>query len=291
MRLSFRTAGILPALFRTAGILAGSFLAFFAAPFNIAPPAAAQNPNVLLPAESAEKAKGIIQKAIQALGGQTYLSVRDQSCNGRLAGFDRSGELSGYTPFWLFSKLPDKQRVEYYKQRNLVTVHNGGDGWELDRGGVVDMPAERIDSYRQDLLVDLDYVLRYRLQEEGLIFRYGGSDLVDLRQVDWVEIVDRERRTVRIAIERSTSLPLRARVIKRDPKTRERIEELAYFSNYQNIQGVMTPLSVSQERGGSKTFQAFYDACTYNTGLADTLFTREGLEARFGELNKGKKKK
>jgi outer membrane lipoprotein-sorting protein len=276
---------------RTVGILAGSCLVLLAAPLLLAPPVAAQNPQTLLPAESAAKAKDLIQKAIQALGGPAYLGVRDQSCSGRLAGFDRSGELGGYTRFWLFTKQPDKQRVEYYKQRNLITVHNGADGWELDRGGVQDMPAERTDNYRQDLLVDLDYVLRFRLNEEGLIFRYGGADLVDLKQVDWVEIVDRERRTIRIAIDRKTSLPLRARVIKRDPKTRERVEELAYFSNYQNVQGVMTPLSIAQERSERKIFQAFYDECTYNTGLADTLFTREALEARFGELNKGKKKK
>lgn len=277
--------------FRNAGILAGSFFVLLAAPVCMAPPAVAQNPDILLPAESAEKAKALIQKMMQALGGQNYLGVRDISCSGRLAGFDRSGELGGYTRFWSFTKLPDKSRVEYYKQRNLITVHNGNEGWELDRGGVVEMPAERIDDYRQDLAVDIDYVLRFRLQDEGIIFRYGGADLVDLKQVDWVEIVDRERRTMRIAIERATSLPLRARVIKRDPKTRERIEELAYFSNYQNVQGIMTPLSVSQERGGRKTFQAFYDECKYNTGLPDTMFTQAGLEARFGELNKGKKKK
>jgi hypothetical protein len=265
--------------------------ALLAAPVSFAPPAAAQNPDILLPAESAEKAKGLIQKLIQALGGQTYLSAPDISCSGKLAVFDRSGELTGWAPFWSFTKLPDKSRIEYYKQRNLVTVHNGPNGWELDRGGVVDMPAERIEDYREDTLVDMDYVLRFRLKEEGIIFRYGGSDLVDLKQVDWVEIVDRERRTIRIAIERATGLPLRARVIKRDPRTRERIEELSYFSNFQNIQGIMTPYRVALERGGRKTFQAFYDECKYSTGLGDVMFTQEGLEARFAELNKGKKKK
>ena len=41
---------------------------------------------------------------------------------------------------------------------------------------------------------------------------------------------------------------------------------------------------------GRKNYQAFYEGCQYNTGLADALFTRESLEQRFAELNKGKKK-
>ena len=64
-----------------------------------------------------------------------------------------------------------------------------------------------------------------------------------------------------------------------------------YFSNYHTVQGIQTPLQVARERNGRKFFQVFYDECQYNTGLADSHFTKESLEQRFGELNKGKKKK
>jgi len=46
---------------------------------------------VLTPAQSAAKAKQMIQQAIDALGGQTYLGVRDETCEGRVAFFGDDG--------------------------------------------------------------------------------------------------------------------------------------------------------------------------------------------------------
>ena len=264
--------------------------ALLAAPFLLALPAAAQSSEVLLPEQSAAKAKELIQKTIQALGGQAYLGVRDSTCSGRLAIFDRHGETGGYARFWDFNKYPDKNRTEYYKQRNQITVFNGDKGWEMDRGGVQDAPADSVAQFQESQKKDLDALFRFHLKDEGMIFRYGGPDLVDLKQVDWVEIVDRDHRTFRIAIDRATSLPLQLRIITRDSKSRERVEETYFFSNYHAVQGVQTPLQVARERNGSKVYQVFFEECQYNTGLADSFFTRESLEQRFAELNKGKKK-
>ena len=281
------SAGILPVPFARRILAVGVLLA---APMLFAPPAAAQNPQVLLPEQSAEKARAIIQKTIQALGGPAYLGIRDITCSGRYAQFDRHGQLGGYARFWDFIKLPDKNRTEYYKQRNQITVFNGNQGWQMDRGGVVDAPADSVENYQEGLKKDIDAIFRTRLNEEGLVFRYGGPDLVDLKQVDWVEIVDRDRRSFRIAIDRATSLPIRAEITTRDHRTRERAVDAYYFSNYHPVQGVQTALQVARERNGRKVYQVFYAECRYNTSLADSLFTRESLEQRFGELNKGKKK-
>jgi len=251
----------------------------------------AQNPEVLLPEQSAAKAKEVIQQSIQTLGGQAYLNVRDATCTGRRGQFASTGDLGGYAKFYDFTKLPDKDRTEYYKQRNIISVFNGDQGWDLDRGGVQQISAERVRENREELKHDVDYVFRYRLKELGMIFRYGGADIVELKEVDWVEIVDPMRNTLRIAFDRATHLPLRTVAIVRDRETRERTEEITYFSNYHPIQGVVTPFQVSRERNGKKIFQVFVDECKYNTGLSDSLFTRESLEQRFAELNKGKKKK
>jgi hypothetical protein len=265
--------------------------ALLAAPFLFAPFAAAQDPQVLLPEQSAEKAKGIIQKTIQALGGPAYLGIRDVSCSGRFAQFDRNGQLVGYARFWDYVKLPDKNRTEFFKQRNIIQVRTAEAGWDMDRGGVVDAPADDLDNYKEGLKKDTDTIFRSRLNEEGMIFRYGGSDLVDLKQVDWVEIVDRDRRSFRIAIVRATSLPIRAEITTRDRRSRERAVDTYYFSNYHPVQGVQTALQLARERNGRKFFQVFFDECQYNAGLADSFFTKESLEQRFAELNKGKKKK
>jgi len=114
---------------------------------------------------------------------------------------------------------------------------------------------------------------------------------VDLKQVDWIEIVDRDRRTFRIALDRETHLPVRTVITTRDPVTRERTEESTYYSNYHVEQGIQTPFQVGRDRNGIKSFQAFYYGCSYNTGLTDELFTRASLEKRFAEVGKKGKKK
>lgn len=255
-----------------------------------APPARAQAPEVLMPEQSAAKAKQLLQQAIDALGGAAYLGVRDVSCAGRFALFGHSGDLTGYSPFRELAKLPDKDRTEYSKKANVIDVYNGNQGWTLDKGGVQEASASAVEEFQEGLKKDFDQVLRFRLKEDGMIFRYGGADIVDLKQVEWAEIVDRDRRTFRIALDRSTRLPVRSVVVTRDPTTRERTEEITYFSSYHPLQGVETPFQVERERNGFKVFQVFYFSCEYNTGLSDDLFTRASLEKRWSEVGKKKKK-
>ncbi len=255
-----------------------------------AAPARAQAPEILLPEQSAAKAKELLQQTITALGGQAYLNVRDTTCTGRFALFGHSGDLTGYASFRDLWKYPDKNRTEYSKKANVIDVYNGNQGWTLDKGGVQEATATAIEDFQEGLKKDIDHLLHFRLKEEGLIFRYGGGDIVDLKQVDWVEIVDRDRRTFRLALDRTTRLPIRAVVTGRNPTTRERTEEINYFSSYHPIQGVQTPFQVERERNGFKVYQVFYTSCQYNTGLGDDLFTRAALEKRWSEVGPKKKK-
>ncbi len=270
------------------GVLTISLAAIFA---SLALTASAQNPEVLLPEQSAAKAKDLLQQVIAALGGSAYLNARDADCTARLSLFGHSGELTGYDVIHDMWKAPDKERTEYGKKENQVEIFNGNQGWVLDKGGVTDAPAAAVDDYQEGLKKDIDYLLRYRLKEEGMNFRYGGGDIVDLKQVAWIEIADRDRRTFRIALDRSTHLPIRTVVITRNPLTRERTEEVNYYSNYHPENGIQTPFQITRERNGLRVYQVFYSACKYNTGLADELFTRASLEHRWSEIGKKGKKK
>jgi hypothetical protein len=176
----------------------------------------------MLPEQSAAKAKELLQQAIAALGGKAYLGVHEADCTARLSLFGHSGDLTGYEYIHDVWKFPGKERTEYSKKGNIVEVFNGNQGWILDKAGVTEAPAAAVDEFQEGLKKDIDHLLRFRLNEEGMIFRYGGSDIVDLSQVNWVEIVDRDRRTFRLALDRSTYLPIRAVVITRNPTTRER---------------------------------------------------------------------
>lgn len=276
MRMSRGIAGILPALLLLMGTI-------------IIVPTAAQE--VLLPAQSIAKAKELIQQTIEALGGQAYLNVKDVHCDGRYAQFTTQGELGGYIKIFDYVLLPDKNRTEFSDKHNIIDVNNGHDAWSLDKGGVTDLPPGAGDSYLEGLKRSIDHLFRFRLKEEGMIFRYGGSDVVDLKPVDWVEVQDSDRRITRIAIEKATHLPLRALYITRDAETRQRNEETEYFSNYFAVNGVQTPKQIARDRNGRKVYQVFWGDCQYNTGLTPSFFTREALEQQFAKVGKKDKKK
>jgi len=256
-------------------------------------PARAQDGQVLLPAQSAAKAKALLQEMIQALGGSAYLEVKDSTCRGMLGTFGHSGMLSSYESFWDFNKFPDKDRTEFSKKRNIIEITNGNQGWTLDRGGVSDESAKEIQDNVRERELDLDYILRYRLNEPGMIFRYIGPDIVDLKEADWVEIDDPEGHQIRIAISKMTHLPIREEVAMRDPVTHMRTEEVNYYSDFHKVDGVMLYFQQTQIRNGMKQFQVFYDpnGCKLNTGLSDSLFTKASLEELWAKTGKKKKNK
>lgn len=254
----------------------------------LAAPAAAQE--VLLPDQSSARARELIQASIEAMGGQRYLDVRDIYRTGRLAIFGTQGDLTGFTEFFDYVKLPDKNRTEFSRRRNIITVYTAEAGWELDRGGVSPAPVDSLERYRESLKKDLDNLFRFRLHEPGMIFRYEGQDIVDLKQVDWIEVVDRDRYTVRIAFDQRTRLPLRVVYLTRDPATRQRVEEVEFLSNWHRKDGVMTAMQIARERNGRKVYQAFFRDYQYNTGLDDSFFTQAALEEVWARLNRGRRR-
>ena len=258
---------------------------------SVSPCALAQSPQDMMPAESAAKAKEILQQAIQAMGGNVYLNIRDVTCEGRLSQFGHAGELNGFEKFVDYSIPPFKDRTENLPKRNIISVMDGDKGWVLDRGGVSDASGADVAHFQEDTKKDLDYILRSRIKEPKIIFRYAGPDIVDLKEAEWVELVDSDNRTIKIAFSQSTHLPIRKIVDTRDANTRMKTGEVEYYSNYHPIGGVETPFQITRERNGIKIYQVFFDKCEYNTNLSDSLFTKQSLDDRWEKVGKSARKK
>lgn len=246
---------------------------------------------VLMPEQSAAKAKGLIQQAVDALGGQAYLNVHDTTCTGQLSQFGHSGDLNGFAKFIDYEQPPLKDRQENIPKRNLINIFNGDKGWVLDRGGVSEAATSDVARFEEDVKIDIDNILRHRVHEPNMIFRYAGPDVVDLKEADWIEIIDNENRTIRIAFARSTHLPIRKTVDIRDPSTQLKSQEIEYYSLYHPIDGVQTAFQITRERNGFKVYQVFFDKCQYNTSVPDSLFTKESLDERWDKIGKKDKKK
>jgi len=275
-----RVAGKLPGIFVLASLLAASLPRL----------ANGQNPENMMPAEREAKGKQILEQLITALGGPTYLDIRESSCEGRLAQFGHSGEMTGYTNFKVYWRFPDKNRTDFSKKGVIVNVYNGDKGWTLDRGGVSELSTAAVADFQEQAKRDINNLLRLRLKEPGMVIRFGGTDIVDLKTVDWVEITDTEQRDFRLAVDRTTHFLVRTVVTLQDDTSPDRSVETHIFTNYQLMDGVQTPLQITLDRNGRRINQVFFQSCKYNPGFSEEFFTKAALQKRFSEVGSRKYK-
>jgi hypothetical protein len=252
--------------------------------------AAAQNPETLMPEASAARAKQILQDLVNALGGAAYLEIKESDCEGRLARFGHNGELTGYTNFKVYWQYPDKNRTDYSKKGVIINLYNGDRGWTLDRGGVTELPAPEVADFQEQAKRDINNLLRLRLKEPGMTIRFGGTDIVDLKTVDWVEMVDSEQRNFRLAVDRSSHLLVRSIVTIQDETRQDRSVVTNIYTNFQLMEGAYTPLQITSDRDGHRINQVFFTFCKYNPGFPGDFFTKAALEKRFSEVGSKKYK-
>lgn len=260
----------------------------------------------MLPDQSAAKAKQLLQQVIAALGGQTYLHVRDSQCDGRTAQFGTTGTLMGFTLFRDLWLLPDKNRVEYSSKGEhtiagflmgsddllithggtMISIYSSTGGWTLDKSGVSDEPDDVIKNFNERLKSGLNTMLRERLNEPGLDMQYGGTDLIDMKEAEWIVFTDSDHREMRLGVDKFTHLPLRWIVTTRNPETRVYSSMTTTYTQYMALDGVKTPLSIELSRDDHKLTQTFLTECKYNSDLAPDLFTRTWLEQHAAEIAK-----
>ncbi len=293
MRLIFRTMALI--------ILALAALCAVRTPAS-----AGQSQELPLGETSSAKGRQELQKVITALGGQNYLNVHDMQCDGRTAQFGAAGTLMGFTLYRDIWLLPDKNRIEYISKGEhtilgfllgseelyishggaTITVFNGNEGWSLDKSGVSNQPDDAIKVFNEHLKSEMNNMLRKRINEPGVDVEYAGTDLIDLKEAEWIEFTDSDHRNLRLAIDKFSHLPLRWVVVTRNPDTRERTEVITSYTQYLLQDGVRNPLSIELSRNDLKISQTFLSACKYNSDLAPQLFSRAALEQAAKEINK-----
>jgi hypothetical protein len=259
-----------------------------AALFAAATPA--QNPDTLMPEASAAKARQILQTLVDGLGGPTYMDIKDSDCEGRLARFGHNGEMTGYTNFKDYWRYPDANRTEYSKKGVIINLYVGDKGWTLDKGGVSTLSAASVEDFQDQTKRDINNLLRTRLNEPGMVIRYGGADVVDLRSVDWVDITDSEQRNFRLAVDKSTRLLVRSVVSTADKTMDSRDVETNIYTNFQLMDGVRTAMQITTDRNGKRSSQVFFSVCKYNSNLPGDLFSKDSLDKRFKEVGSRKSK-
>ncbi len=230
--------------------------------------------NIAVPQQdaNAQKAAELLKQCIAALGGQAYLTLQDMEQQGRTYSFYHGEPNSVGAPFWRFWKWPDKERVEFTKRRDVAVVHNGDEGFEITFKGTAPEEPQPLADFLRRRHYSLENVLRTWLPKPGTALFYDGAAVAEQKPADAVSIINAENEQVTLYLDVNTHLPIKKTFSWRDPKDRERNEEVEIYDNYRPVQGIMTPYSISRKRNGEMTNQRFINSVVYNQGLSDTLF-------------------
>ena len=94
--------------------------------------------------ENARKARAVLDRTIQALGGSAYLNIQDITQAGRTYSFYHGRPNSLGILFWRFYKFPDRDRIELTKQRDVIYVYKGDKGYEITFKGAQPARSQRL---------------------------------------------------------------------------------------------------------------------------------------------------
>jgi hypothetical protein len=229
---------------------------------------------------NAEKARSLINRAIEALGGQAYLNVQDISQQGRGYTFHHGESTSTGIQFWRFYKFPDKDRVEVTKQRDVMYVYSGDQGYEVTYKGARPMEAKDLSNYLRRRHYALDQVLRIWVNAPKTAFFYEGNANAADKPAEQVTVLNANNEGVTLDFDISTHLPLKKTFSWRDPTDKERNIEEEIYDNYREVQGVMTPYRVTGFYNGDMSSQRFLNSVSYNKGLADSMFEAKSINIK-----------
>jgi hypothetical protein len=223
--------------------------------------------------ENSRKARGVLDQAIQALGGEAYLNAQDLSLEGRSYSFHRGKPNSLGTLFWRFRKFPDKDRIELTKKRDVIEIYSGDKGYEVTYKGVRELEKkDELEPILRRRHFSLDLVLRQWLKEPGVALFYEGQTVAAQKQAEQVTIMNSKNEAVTLYLDFITHLPVKKSFTWRDPTDKQRNVEEEIFDNYRSIQGVMTPFDTTRVYNGDMAAQFFVTSAIYNQRLSDSLF-------------------
>jgi hypothetical protein len=235
----------------------------------------------LIAQSDSNKGKEIVDKAVAALGGPSFLQMRDRVTRGRiysffhdrLSGLDVTTIYTEYLPSKPAKGLGLREREVLGKKQDYSYLFLPDQAFDITFRGARPIPDESWQRYVRTTENDIFYILKIRRGEPGMLYDFVGSDVYLSTHCEVVDITDAQSRTVRVFFDHNTLFPIHQSFTWLDPDTREHNEETTDFDKYRDIGGgVMWPYTIERERNGYKSYQMFATSVEANQSIPPKTF-------------------
>lgn len=229
------------------------------------------------PTGGEEKAEQILKRAVEALGGASYLNVHTVVSRGQLTPFKEG--ISGLpTAFVDYVVYPNRERTEFRSQGVRVVQVNAGDGgWVFDGAArtIKDMTHEQAEEYvRFTLRTSVENLLRGGWRKDGAKLAYVGRREAGIaRRNEVVRLTYADGMSVEFEFGAKDGLPAKVLYQRKNADGEEAPEE-DRLAQHIAVGGVVAPFVIDHYRAGVQAYRINYEAVEFNVPVADALFTR-----------------
>jgi len=228
-----------------------------------------------------EKSQAIIDKAIVALGGNSYLNVNTVTGRGFYSTFSE-GAPQVPAKFVDYIAYPDRERTEFIGDGiRTIQTNVGNTGWIFDGGPktIKDQGPVQIEGFKLALRTTLENLLRGWWKKEGGKIVYIGRREAGLaKRNETIRLTFPSGFWIEYEFGAKDNLPAKV-IYKRTRKNadsgdEEETTEEDRFFKFITIDGVNAPYVIDHFINNNQVTRINYDTIQYNLKLADSLFAK-----------------
>ncbi len=231
-------------------------------------------------AKNAQQARAALDKMVQALGGQSWLDMKNEELQGHIAAFFHGQPDVGTTEFFEFHQWPDHDRYEYTKHRDVVGFYIGQQGWEVTYRGKHPLPKDQVDDFMRRRAHSIETVIKTWLPDPKTILIYEGQHLAERHLCEQVSLISASNDAVTILMDVQTHLPLRRSFQWRDPEYKDLNTDAEEYDDYHTFEGFPTPFNISRFKNDEMVRQQFISHVEYNRQLPADFWDVDAVARR-----------
>lgn len=228
-----------------------------------------------------DKSQQIIDRAIEALGGEKYLNVQTAIGKGFYTTF-RDGISQLPARFLDYVAYPDRERTEFISAGIRSIQTNVGDtGWMFDGSvkKISDQTPAQVENFKRSMKTSVEYLLRGFWKKEGGKITYVGRREAGLaKRNETIRLTYPDGFWIEYEFGAKDFLPNKI-IYKRnrkDPDTGDMVEstEEDLLLKYITVDGVTAPWVIDHFINGKQATRINYESIQYNQSFPDTLFAK-----------------
>lgn len=228
-----------------------------------------------------DKAEKIVQRAIQAVGGDGYLKARTVTGRGFFTEY-KDGVSGIPIRFVDYISYPDRERTEFTGGGiRIIQANSGSGGWIFDGAAktLKEQSAEQLEDFRLAMLTSVENLLRGWWRKQGATLTYVGRREAGLaRRNETVRLTYADGFWIEYEFAANDGLPSKVLYKRRHKKPdSDELQDVAEEDRLQKpimIDGIVTPYVIDHFRNNIQTSRINYESIEYNRSLADSLFAR-----------------